>query len=108
MISKIVLCFFHAGHIRKRYSMLVFGQQLRAALAKRHGLVAAHLHLAHEKIQTPMRSNIGNQLSNSTMYQGDSSSGFAAILTFFSRSDFTNSGSLGAKVRNRSPFLYLP
>jgi len=44
----------------------------------------------------------------STMYHGDSSSGLAAILTCLSRSDLTRSGSFGAKVRKRSPLLYLP
>ena len=61
-----------------------------------------------KKIHTPINNSMGNQLSNRTMYQGDSSSGFAAILTRLSRNDLTNSGSFGAKVLKRSPFLYLP
>ena len=46
---KIVFRFFDAGHVGKRDAMLVLGQQLRPALAERHRLAAADLHLAHEK-----------------------------------------------------------
>jgi len=50
---------------------------------------------------------MGNQLSSSTMYQGESSAGLAAIFTSLSRNDFTRSGSSGANVLNSPPFLYL-
>jgi len=48
-LLEIVLRFLHAGHIGKRYFVLVLGQQLRPALAERHGLAAAYLHLAHKE-----------------------------------------------------------
>ena len=35
--------------ITKSDCLLIFGQHLGAALAKRHGLAPAHLHLAHEE-----------------------------------------------------------
>ena len=40
---------FHAGNIAERDALLVFRQQFGPALAERHGLAAAHLHLAHEE-----------------------------------------------------------
>ena len=56
-----------------------------------------------KKIHTPIRSSMGNQFTSRTTYQGDSSSGFAAILTFLSLSILIKSGSLGAKVLKDSP-----
>ena len=61
-----------------------------------------------KKIQTPISSSMGNQLTNKTKYHGESSSGLAAMRMFFSRNVFTMSGSLGEKVRKRSPLWYLP
>ena len=61
-----------------------------------------------KKTHTPTSSSMGNQFTSSTKYHGESSSGLAAMRMFFSRSVFTISGSLGEKVRNRSPLWYLP
>ena len=61
-----------------------------------------------KKIHTPISRSMGNQFTSSTKYQGESSSGLAAMRMFFSLSVFTSPGSLGEKVRNRSPLWYLP
>ena len=56
-----------------------------------------------KKIQTPTSSSMGAHWTRATKYQGSASSGRASIVTFFSRSSFTRSGSSGANVLKPSP-----
>jgi hypothetical protein len=69
-LFELFLRLFDAGDVAERDLVLVLGQQLRAALAERHGLAAADLHLAHEEDPHADESSMGAHCTSATDVPG--------------------------------------
>ena len=69
------MSFIHAGDIPERYSLLLIRKQFCADLPKDIALPPPTCIWRIKNIHTPTRSSMGSQLTSSTMYHGDSSSG---------------------------------
>jgi hypothetical protein len=96
-LLQVVLGLVDAGHVLEGDAAMRLRQQLRLGLAEAHGAAGTGLHLAAEKIQAPMKTMMGSQLTRRAMNQGvDSPAGRAVICTPFSRSRVTSCGSKGA------------